>query len=367
MIALIVPGPFRRSGTAPSIEEQMGITELSRMMKAQSRPDTLHRLLAKLVTILDQPTDTNRPLVDATYSVWYLADDNLCRHLLENLAACPLTPSEQSQIEILLATRHWIDGQIPKMHQLLQKNIRFLSSQPEAREISFIQSLGRHLVHLLNTFTPARYQVPSGTKRRRIDFIGDSHVLAPANLIQPLGQDLFQVRSHYVPGVKLWHVIQEPPTKYRIGMENTVSATPDAFAVFSVGEIDCRPNAGFYNAIRRDEYPLTAIPALVERYLDRLEVWRGRGLARIGIWGIPAPREDVLDQAGADKALVRDIVATVSDTLKQGSKTRGLVYFDLHALTQRDGFAVGGHHIDHAHVGSHVLGALAKERLIHGL
>jgi hypothetical protein len=367
MIALIVPGPFRRGGTVPSIEEPMGIAELTRLMNARPQPDPLHRLLGSLLTILEQPAEQDRPLVNATYSVWYLADDNLCRHLLENLAASPLTPSEQSQIEVLLATRHWIDGQIPKMHQLLQKQIRFLSSQPGAREISFIQSLGRHLVHLLNTFIPARYQVPSGTKRRRIDFIGDSHVLAPANLIQPLGQDLYQVHSHYVQGVKLWHVIQEPPTKYRIGMENTVSATPDAFAVFSVGEIDCRPNAGFYNAIRRDEYPLTAIPALVERYLDRLEVWRGRGLARIGIWGIPAPREDVLDQAGADKALVRDIVATVSDTLKQGSKTRGLVYFDLHALTQRDGFAVGGHHIDHAHVGSHVLGALAKERLIHGL
>src|SRR3954452_21867374 len=122
MIALTVPGPFRRSGTAPSIEEQMGITELSRMMNTQSRPDPLHRLLATFVTILDQPADTNRPLVDATYSVWYLGDDNLCRHLLENLATCPLTPSEQSQIEVLLATRHWVDGQIPKMHQLLQKN-----------------------------------------------------------------------------------------------------------------------------------------------------------------------------------------------------------------------------------------------------
>jgi hypothetical protein len=324
-----------------------------------------------LLAILQQPAEQGRPLVEATYSVWYLGDDNLCRHLLENLAACPLTPSEQSQIEVLLATRHWIDGQIPKLHQLLQKNIRFLSSQPEAREISFIQSLGRHLVHLLNTFTPARYQVPSGTKRRRIDFIGDSHVLAPANLIQPLGKDLYQVRSHYVPGVKLWHVVQEPPPKYRTGMENTVASTAatasDAFAVFSVGEIDCRPNAGFYNAIRRGEYALTAIPPLVERYLDRLEVWRGLGLARVGIWGIPAPRENVLDQAGADKALVRDIIATVSDTLKQGAATRDFVYFDLHALTGRNGFATGGHHIDHAHVGSHVLGALAKERLIHGL
>ena len=349
----------------------MGIAELHRMMSSQSGSTPVHRLISTLLATLEQPATGNRPLVDVTYSAWYLGDDKTCQQLLENLAGCPLTESERPQIEVLLATRHWIDGQIPKMHQLLQKQIRFLSSQPEAREISFIQSLGRHLVHLLNTFTPARYQVPSGTKRRRIDFIGDSHVLAPANLIQPLGQDLYQVRSHYVPGVKLWHVIQEPPPKYRIGMENTVAAiaatTPDAFAVFSVGEIDCRPNAGFYNAIRRGEYPLTAIPALVERYLDRLEVWRGRGLARVGIWGIPAPREDVLEQAKADKSLVRDIVATVSDTLKQGAASRGFVYFDLHTLTQRSGFATGGHHIDHAHVGSHVLGALAEKRLIHGL
>jgi hypothetical protein len=176
--------------------------------------------------------------------------------------------------------------------------------------------------------------------------------------------------------VKLWHVIQEPPPKYAVGMDNTVTAITTnatssnpggAFAVFSVGEIDCRPNAGFYNAVRRGEYAISAIPALVNQYLDRLEGWRSRGLARVGIWGIPAPREDVLEQAGADKALVRDIVATVSNTLSQGAAARGIVYFDLHALTERDGFANGGHHIDHAHVGSHVLGTLAKDRLIRNL
>ena len=67
----------------------MGISELNRMMSTRPHPDTLHRLLGSLLTILEQPADTNRPLVDATYSVWYLGDDNLCRHLLENLAACP--------------------------------------------------------------------------------------------------------------------------------------------------------------------------------------------------------------------------------------------------------------------------------------
>jgi hypothetical protein len=343
------------------------------MMSSQSGSTPVHRLISTLLTTLEQPATGNRPLIDVTYSAWYLGDDKTCQQLLENLAGCPLTESERPQIEVLLATRHWIDGQIPKMHQLLQRNIRFLSSQPQAREISFIQSLGRHLVHLLNSLDPARYQAPPGTKRRRIDFIGDSHVLAPANLIQPLGTPpdcgLYQVRSHYVPGVKLWHIIQEPPLKYRAGMENAVTAcaAPDTFAVFSVGEIDCRPNAGFYNAVRRGDYTISAIPTLIERYLDRLEVWRSQGLPRVGIWGIPAPREDVLDQAKADKTLVRDIVATVNDTLAQGASARGLVYFDLHALTQRDGFANGAHHIDHAHVGSHVLSALAKDRLIYGL
>src|SRR3954464_9649995 len=101
----------------------MGIEELKRLMNTRPQPDTLHRLLTALLTILEQPADQSRPLVNATYSVWYLGDDNLCRLLLENLTACALTPSEQSQIEVLLATRHWLDGQIPKMHQLLQKNI----------------------------------------------------------------------------------------------------------------------------------------------------------------------------------------------------------------------------------------------------
>jgi hypothetical protein len=362
---------------AGKIGDQMGIAELQRIRNARPQTDMLHRILTALLATLEQPPTGTRPIVDITYSIWYLGDDDLCRHLLENLAACPLSPSELSQIEVLLATRHWIDGQIPKMHQLLRRQVRFLSSQPEAREISFIQSLGRHLVHLLNSFAPARYLVPAGTVRRRIDFIGDSHVLAAANLIQPIGNDTYQVRSHYVPGVKLWHVIQEPPSKYAVGMDNAVAAVATAastashpggaFAVFSVGEIDCRPNAGFYNAIRRGEYALSAIPAQVDRYLDRLEVWRGRGLARVGIWGIPAPREDVLEQAGADKALVRDIVATVGDALSQGAAARGIVYFDLYALTRRDGFATGGHHIDHAHVGSHVLGALARDGLIRNL
>ena len=80
----------------------MGIAELNRLMNTRPQPDTLHRLLTTLLTILEQPADQSRPLVNATYSVWYLGDDNLCRHLLENLTACALTPSEQSQIEVLL-------------------------------------------------------------------------------------------------------------------------------------------------------------------------------------------------------------------------------------------------------------------------
>ncbi|GEO41530.1 hypothetical protein GGE65_006696 [Skermanella aerolata] len=353
----------------------MAIAELQRIKNACPPTDPLHRILSALLAALEKPRTEDRSLVDITYSFWYLGDDALCRHLLENLAGCPLSPAELSQIEILVATRHWIDGQIPRTHQLLQKQVRFLSSRPQAREISFIQSLGRHLVHLLNTFVPDRYRAAPGTgagnSRRRIDFIGDSHVLAAANLIQPLGGETFQVRAHYVPGVKLWHVIQEPRPKYAVGMDNAVAAlarSPNSFAVFSVGEIDCRPNAGFYNAIRRGEYEISAIPPLVDRYLERLEGWRRQGGSdRVGIWSIPAPREDVLDQAGADKALVRDIVATVSDALARGAAARGYVLFDLYALTQRDGFAVAGHHIDHAHVGSHVLGALAKDRLIRNL
>jgi len=84
----------------------MGIAELHRMMSTRPQPEALHRLLGALLASLEQPADKNRPLIDITYSVWYLGDDNLCRHLLENLAACPLSPSEQSQIEVLLATRH---------------------------------------------------------------------------------------------------------------------------------------------------------------------------------------------------------------------------------------------------------------------
>src|SRR3712207_7479730 len=57
---------------------------------------------------------------------------------------------------------------------------------------------------------------------------------------QPLGQDLYQVRPHYVPGVKLWHVIQEPPTKYRIGMENTVRSEEHTSELQSRQYLVCR-------------------------------------------------------------------------------------------------------------------------------
>ena len=98
---------------AGKIGDQMGIAELQRIKNACPQTDMLHRILTALLATLEQPPTGTRPIVDISYSVWYLGDDDLCRHLLENLAACPLTPTEQSQIEVLLATRHWIDGQIP--------------------------------------------------------------------------------------------------------------------------------------------------------------------------------------------------------------------------------------------------------------
>ncbi|EWY40727.1 hypothetical protein N825_32895 [Skermanella stibiiresistens SB22] len=347
----------------------MSITALRQMADTRPRHEPTRQVIAKLLAALEQPAGQDRGLTDAAYEVWYLGDDAACLRLLEALVECPLTPPERQKLDIMLAARHWIDGQIAKMHQPLQKNVPFLSSEPRELEAAFLRSLGRHLVQLINGIRPDRYQGPPGAPRRRIDFIGDSHVLAPANLVQKLGSDLWQVRAHYVPGVKLWHVVREPALRYRIGMENTVAACagPSGFAVFSVGEIDCRPDAGFYNAVRRGEYGVAAIPAMVDLYLERLEAWRAGGISQIGIWGIPAPREDFLEAVGADKALVRDIVATVNDTLRRGAATRGFVFFDLYALTQRDGFASGGYHIDHAHVGSNVLGALGENRLILGL
>ena len=80
------------------IGDQMGIAELQRIKDARPQTDMLHRILTALLTTLEQPPAGTRPIVDITYSVWYLGDHDLCRHLLETLAACPLSPSELSQI-----------------------------------------------------------------------------------------------------------------------------------------------------------------------------------------------------------------------------------------------------------------------------
>lgn len=213
----------------------MEIKALRRIMRSRSWHKPTKQTLAKLVTILEQPEGNRRPLIDQVYTVWYLGDDILCRQILEHLAECPLTEHEQQQIDILLSTRHWIDGQIPKCTSIFKeafgscrrscrnRNGESLCPIPGSPPCSSSQFSGTVPV-------PA----PTGAERRRIDFIGDSHVLAPANLVQALGPDLYQVRSHYVPGVKLWHVIQEPAPRYRVGMRNSVAACagPDAFVVF---------------------------------------------------------------------------------------------------------------------------------------
>lgn len=167
--------------------------------------------------------------------------------------------------------------------------------------------------------------------------LGDSHCLSPANMAFAWRGVRVVASSHLIPGIKMFHLGASAKKQFPMYLAAHLrSIDPASHLLFTIGEIDCRPNEGIWKAHLKKERSLPDIIAsCVDDYLGCIASQiSGLNFASITLQGIPAPAYALSgDFDPGDRPGFVAMVGAVNEHLRHGSLSRGWHFLDIHAAT----------------------------------
>ena len=185
--------------------------------------------------------------------------------------------------------------------------------------------------------------------------IGDSHSLSPGNQQFTWIEGEVVASSRLIFGVKMFHLNCDVNNNFIYYLSEQLSSVHDgSHLLFTIGEIDCRPDEGIWRAVSSKPLNLLAIISnTVEKYLDCIESKvKSRQFASITVQGVPAPAYSLIGRRDpGDKEAFKTMIKTVNETLKAGVNLKGWFFLDVYAATVGvDGCSNSEWHLDQNHL-----------------
>ena len=185
--------------------------------------------------------------------------------------------------------------------------------------------------------------------------IGDSHSLSPGNRQFTWIDGEVIASSRLIFGVKMFHLNCDISNNFIYYLSEQLSAACDgSHLLFTIGEIDCRPDEGIWKAFSNKPVNLLAIISnTVEKYLGCIgSKVESRKFASITIQGVPAPAYPLIgNRDPGDREAFLTMIKTVNEILKASVKLKGWFFLDVYAATIGvDGCSNFVWHLDQNHL-----------------
>lgn len=185
--------------------------------------------------------------------------------------------------------------------------------------------------------------------------VGESHCLSPAHSFVQWESRTFRIQPQFVMGVKMYHLARPQNDKMKSFIRRRLSYVPsNASFLFTIGEIDCRPDEGFWLAFSKGKGELESmIVTTVNGYLSWLNTeLRKKIYTSVYIQGIPAPDYSlVANILEKDKKIYFNMVRLANEILKRGTLSFGWNFLDVYQATvNSDGFSNKKWRIDKTHL-----------------
>ena len=174
---------------------------------------------------------------------------------------------------------------------------------------------------------------------------GESHCLVPAHARFDWADGPVRAQPRLVQGVKMHHLGSDALNGWQAAIRQQLqSVSADSHLMFTIGEIDCRPDEGIWKAHKAGK---GALAYLMRNTVDRYLAWLASAVAScpvrsITLQGVPEPRH-----TPAERELFLAMVADVNARLRSGCAERGWNFLDVHAATAGAG---GKWHLDEFHL-----------------
>jgi len=184
-------------------------------------------------------------------------------------------------------------------------------------------------------------------------FVSESHGFSPNNMKIEYEQQIYNIRSLFIKGAKVFHLTQENDNRFKQSLLRVLAGLPEkSRVVFAFGEIDCRYNEGIlkYCLAKKKNYQ-DVISSMLDRYIKLLLTEGAKNKLEIALYGVPAPHPEQLKLlSNEEQAMLKGIVKHFNCSLKELCIKHSLLFLDVYQLTNSDGISNLEYHIDDIHV-----------------
>ena len=188
-----------------------------------------------------------------------------------------------------------------------------------------------------------------------LEVFGESHSLSFSNINITLNNKNYKANTNFIIGIKMHHLKPNEDTFYsKALLLHFNQLEPNSDILFTIGEIDARPNEGIWQVHLKKEKPVEEIiNNTVGVYIDFLnENLKDKQLSSITIQGIPAPNYELVgDKDPKDEVGFLNMIKQVNEKLKELTIDNGWNFLDVYnATVNQNGKSNGKWHIDGYHL-----------------
>lgn len=167
--------------------------------------------------------------------------------------------------------------------------------------------------------------------------IGESHALSPNYGIVEWPEGRLRCVSHWLPGVKAYHVGTTETNRYQAALRYILNQLPHgAHVCFCIGEIDTRPDEGIWNfALSRSLSPIEIAKKTAENYVSGIaELVSGKNYSSITLQGIPAPGYKLEGKRDpGNKDLFLQMIEIFNQEIRRCALKNRWKFLDIYAAT----------------------------------
>lgn len=258
----------------------------------------------------------------------------------------------RASISSYILIHHWLEADIQKAYDIARDNYAAMYTEPVPQFKSAINFL-RYIIRLC-AFRQNNMSLYQGrnTENRKMYVIGESHSLCLTGLTLKIRGNAHRVENRFVMGVQMNH-LANPETSHRAHcVREYLSNISGGLVLFTIGEIDTRPDEGIWKYYKKSNEELTTIiERTVSGYIDfiRSAVSTNETISCI-IQGGPAPNYLNNFEIEDTEQFLR-MIATTNNTLRMKAIRAGFSFLDVYSPTKDEKAASNGKfNIDNYHL-----------------
>jgi|GEM_PF-1422500 len=211
------------------------------------------------------------------------------------------------------------------------------------------------------------YQLPDGVEEKEIYFISESHCLSPHGSIVKYKNEQLRVRSLFILGAKIFHMVADVDNKYQVALANLLEGLqPHSKVVLAFGEIDCRKDEGIFKyCVKYNKNYKNVIDDMLERYVEILYGIANSLRIEVILYGVPAPHLFHVNQLPIEQQNeFKDLILYFNQKLADYCNKYAITFLDVYQLTNCKGVSSEEHNFDPIHMKPNVVPTLFEQHLV---